>query len=96
LIENPTPAIEKRVATSIVKDSKTGDLIIKLVNLLPSTVNTQINLGNNVKAESQATRTVLTGMPHEKNNVPIVSEIKVGNNFTYEMPAYSVSVIRIK
>lgn len=96
VIENTLPAIEKRIASSIVKDEKTGDLIIKLVNILPSAVNAKIHLGNYLKAESRAIKTILTGLPEDKNLKPQISEIEVGSEFTYEMPAYSVTVIRIK
>ena len=95
-LENPDPVVEKRIASSIIKDSKTGDLIIKLVNLLPGTVNAKLNLGDYLKTDSKAVKAVLSGLPEDRNVKPQASEIKIGKEFNYELPAYSVSVIRIK
>jgi alpha-L-arabinofuranosidase len=36
--------ISKAISVSVVEDSKTKDLIIKLVNVLPTSVDTKLNL----------------------------------------------------
>jgi len=89
-------AARKRVAVSVVHDSKSNDLIVKLVNLLPVAVNTSIDLGNWNLGNSPATRTVLAGKPDDKNARPVTDAISVASNFQYSMPAYSFTVIRIK
>ncbi|MEG0455643.1 MAG: alpha-L-arabinofuranosidase C-terminal domain-containing protein, partial [Bacteroides sp.] len=42
--DNGNEGVNKRIAVSIVKDSRTNDIIIKLVNLLPVRVDTKVNL----------------------------------------------------
>ena len=73
-IDNPRQDVQKRIGTSVVRDSKTGDWIVKLVNLLP----------------------VLSGKPTDKNARPVKKDVSVTELSQYEMPAYSLSVIRIK
>ena len=41
-IDNPRQDVQKRIGTSVVRDSKTGDWIVKLVNLLPVPVKTKV------------------------------------------------------
>ncbi|MDP4274922.1 MAG: alpha-L-arabinofuranosidase C-terminal domain-containing protein [Bacteroidota bacterium] len=85
----------KRVAVSVVRDSKTNDLIVKLVNLLPVAVNTDVNLKGVGAIDSTATKTVLSGRPVDKNVKPLVENISVGENFNCSLPAYSFTLIRI-
>ena len=40
-LDNAQDAVKKRVGVSVVRDGKTGDMIVKLVNLLPVAVNAQ-------------------------------------------------------
>ena len=81
---------------SIVKDTKSGDLIIKVVNVLPASVNAAFKLkGVNLK-NSVGSKTVLTGLPDDMGLTPLRSEIKVSKEFQCELPANSVTVIRLK
>lgn len=41
-IDNPRQDVQKRIGTSVVRDSKTGDWIVKLVNLLPVPVKAKV------------------------------------------------------
>jgi len=86
----------KFTPVSVVRESKSGDLIIKMVNYRPTTVNAQLKLKGVGLLKPVATQTVLTGMPNELTPTPQQSEIKVGKEFTCELPAYSFTVIRIK
>jgi alpha-L-arabinofuranosidase len=86
----------KRVAVSVVHDSKTNDLIIKMVNLLPVIVNSELNFEGLNAIGSSAIQTVLSGKPTDKILKPITSNITINDKFTYSMPAYSFTVIRIK
>jgi len=88
--------VRKRIATSVVRDSKSGDLIVKMVNLLPVKVQTTVKLDNTENLATQAERFVLTGKPDGRNLIPVVDEIPVSANFTCELPAYSFTVIRVK
>ena len=49
-IDNNREDVSKRIATSIVKDNASGDIIIKLVNLVPVNVNADIArcVGNDI------------------------------------------------
>ncbi|HET9571838.1 MAG TPA: alpha-L-arabinofuranosidase C-terminal domain-containing protein [Bacteroidales bacterium] len=88
--------VHQRIASSVVHDSKTGDLIVKLVNLLPVTLKTQVKMDAFEGYNSKAERSLLTGKPKDMNLVPVVDEISVGSEFTCELPGYSFTVIRIK
>ncbi len=95
-ISNNNPEIKKRIASSIVQDNKTGDIIIKLINILPMTTKTVIDLSGIKISETTAYRAVLKGNLENKEAKPEESTIQVGQNFDYEMPAHSFTVIRIK
>lgn len=89
--------VVKRLASSFVVDDKTGDLIIKLVNMLPITVSSTIDLsGMNIAKGNEASLTVMSGNLDDKTVVPVVSSITVEEELSYTLPAYSFSVIRIK
>ena len=89
-------AVQKRIGVSIVRDSKSNDLILKLVNMLPVAVNTQLDLKNLGVTASNASRTLLTGVPDSKTALPKTDTIAISENFSTELPAYSFSLIRIK
>lgn len=92
-IDNSRQDVQRRIGTSVVRDSKTGDVIVKLVNLLPVPVKTQLN-GLTLQ-DGQATLHVLSGVPTDQQARPVKKEIAVADLSQYEMPAYSLSVIRI-
>lgn len=87
--------VSKRVSVSTVVD-KSGDLIIKLVNTLPADVNTSVRLNNtSLKGKTEAQMTLFGGQPLDTDCVPVTSTIEVGRKFSYTLPAYSLTVIRI-
>ncbi len=88
--------VEKRVACSLVRDNKTGDYILKLTNLLPVAVDTKIKLADLPEAEGEAVLTVLQGEPMDEDVRPESRVITLGEPFVYKLPAYSLSVIRMK
>lgn len=95
-LSDPAESVTKRVATSVVRDSKTNDVIVKLVNMLPVPVTSEIKLPALETLEKSAICTMLTGKPNNQTARPISSKIDVSASFNYNMPAYSFSVIRIK
>jgi carbohydrate binding domain protein len=95
-LDNSQDAVKKRIAVSVVRDSGSGDMIIKLVNMLPVNVKTQIVLPAFNGMCTQAATTVLGGNPRDKQALPVSGTIDVGENFPYEIPAYSFAVIRIE
>lgn len=88
--------LKKRIISSLVRDSKTGDYILKLTNLLPVEVNTTINLEQLKIKETEAVLTILKGELTNENSTPVKSSMGVGAQFNYQIPAYSFSIIRIK
>lgn len=93
--DSPDERVKIRVASSVVRDSKTGDVIVKLVNLLPVSVDADIQLPEIGAIHPSAIRTVLAGTP-ESTPLPITDTIEIGENFKQELPAYSFTVVRIK
>ena len=89
--------ITKRIASSFLRDTTTGDLIVKLVNLLPVAVSSTIDLSKlEVVKDEAASLWVMSGDLEDKNIVPMESALTVSDALFYQMPAYSLSVIRIK
>ena len=94
-LDNQDGRVKLRVGSSIVRDSKTGDVIVKLVNLLPVSIETDVQLPGMDGIQSSATRTVLAGAP-ETTPLPVPDTIEAGTSFKQELPAYSFTVIRLK
>jgi alpha-L-arabinofuranosidase len=91
------------LAASCVQDSKTGDIILKLVNNNELAKPMKINLGRFGKIAAEAEQTVLTGsadaentFENTKNVTPISSTVKIVKSFDYPAPAMSLTVFRIK
>lgn len=89
-------SVRKRIGVSVVRDAHTGDLIVKLVNVLPVTVKADMELPSLESMNTMAVKTVLTGHPQDKTARPVESIIEVNEKLVYELPAYSFTVIRIK
>lgn len=94
-LDNGQDAVKKRIGVSVVRDSKTNDLIVKMVNLLPVSVRARITLPSLEGMNRIAVKNVLTGTPTDKQARPVTSSMEVGEALPYEMPAYSLTVIRI-
>jgi alpha-L-arabinofuranosidase len=95
--------IPSGLAASCVQDTKTGDVIVKLVNTTTTAQQAQINLPGLSGINPAATKTVLTGNPraedslaHPQNILPASSPCTVSNAFTCDAPASSLTVIRLK
>ena len=88
--------MQKRIASSVVRDSRSNDLIVKLVNLLPVPTQTSVLLKDIPVVEETATLTTLSGKPDDKQAKPVTTTIRVSNDFDIDLPAYSFTVIRIK
>jgi alpha-L-arabinofuranosidase len=94
---------DMNLAASCVQDSKTGDIILKLVNYNESAKPVKVNLSRFGKIGAEAEQTVLAGSPDAENTfgntrivVPASSVVKIGKTFDYSAPAMSLTVIRIK
>jgi len=94
---------DSALAVSSVQDSKTGDIILKLVNYAQSTKNVKVNLSGFKKIIPESEQTILTGKPDAENTfenagnvVPVTATYQVSKSFDYPVPAMSLTVIRIK
>lgn len=87
---------------SVVIDSRTGDLIIKVVSLLPKETDLNITLGEETLKgyDTMADFTVMAGDGNPKGEhdwkTNETKTITVGNTFDARIPANSFSIIRIK
>jgi len=95
-LSDNAPDVKKRVVTSLVRDAKTGDYILKLANLLPVAVNAKVNLADLPIAEGDAVLTILEGEVTDQHAKSENKTISVSADFEYSLPAYSFSVIRMK
>ena len=88
-------AVNKRVGYSIVQDTRSNSLVVKLVNLLPVPVNTTINMAGIPLEEKQAVKWTLQGRPDDKKGRSIQSPCTVSEKFNAELPPYSCTVVRM-
>lgn len=87
--------VQRRIASSVVRDSKTGDVIIKLVNMLPVATAASICLSGADLTNAAAVKTVLQGKPDDKNAKPVSTPTAVANPLEADLPPYSFTLIRI-
>ena len=83
-----------------------GDIILKIINTtdMAGSIQTSLESFDASAYESTATVTVLSGSALSDTNsfqqpdkmVPVETSVEVSESFTYEAPAYSVSIIRIE
>ncbi|MBC3538558.1 alpha-L-arabinofuranosidase C-terminal domain-containing protein [Rufibacter sediminis] len=95
-LSNNQEAVRKRIAVSVVRDVKSKDLIVKMVNLLPVPVATSLDLAGFNMAGAKAVKTVLQGNPTDKNLKPSATTLTLADSTNTELPAYSCTVLRIK
>lgn len=95
-------AKDSTLAASCVRDSQTGDIILKIVNTGANAVTANADVSAFKGLASTASLAVLSGDPKAKNTkvddknvLPVTSTLKVKPKFTYSVPANSFSVIRI-
>jgi alpha-L-arabinofuranosidase len=91
------------LVASSVRDTKSGDIILKLVNPSALAMETKIDLAGVGSLQPMATRTVLTGDPrgvndprNPRNIVPQTATMPVGKSFDYSAEPHSFTVIRMK
>lgn len=94
--------IQERLDKSVVVDSKTGDIIIKLVSMLPKQSSMEINLGD-IDMKGYSTTADLTVMSGEGDpnrqrdwGVNETKPLEISARFSLTLPKYSFSIIRIK
>jgi alpha-L-arabinofuranosidase len=80
----------------VVSDDASGEIVIKLVNLLPVEIKGNIGVEGVAVPGQEATLTLLSGDPSDRNARPITSSFEAGSRFGYNLPPYSLSVIRLQ
>jgi alpha-L-arabinofuranosidase len=95
-VSNNQDAVKNRIAYSIIRDTKSKDVVVKLVNLLPVAVKSSIDLKDINLASTKAIKTVLQGNPDDRDVKPISTDFTVSDKFNIELAPYSFTVIRIK
>ena len=93
-LSNDQDQVSKRIAFSVVKNTQTNELFVKLVNLLPVEVNTTLDLGDQTKSDHMATKTEIFGNPSERLIKPVTSSVNISD--ALKLPAYSFTVLKIK
>jgi alpha-L-arabinofuranosidase len=91
------------VAASVVTETASGDLLVKLVNKTPHKVTTRVTLTGAEGLDPKGQRTVLAGDPKATNDeahvdrvVPVTDEFAASDAFDCETPPHSLTVLRMK
>jgi len=89
--------VRRRISFSCVTDSHTGDVIVKIANLLPVAVSADIDLTPFGNIYSHASVTTLSGAPADTKAEPTASHVTTFDHHArLTLPAYSFTVIRTK
>jgi len=99
--EIQAPGRERLYASSAI-ETKTGDLIIKLVNGDTEAVDLAVDVQGAKKLAKEGTLTTLSGAAADINTAnapdkikPVITNIPVGPAFKWQIPAMSVQTLRI-
>ncbi len=85
---------KKRFASSIVKDSKSGDVILKLVNILPVEINLTFNTTD--FPSEKVVKTVFTGSPDNRKVLPVETVVDGSSLKDVIVEPYSFTIYRFK
>lgn len=88
--------VVKRVACSIVKDSATGDVIVKLANLLPVDATVDIDWSALGVTSSEAKRYTLSGEPNDSKAKAVETTEPIQQGKKVTVGKYSFVVLRLK
>ena len=95
--------LDQRVRNSVVIDSKTGDIIIKLVSIVAKENKVTINLGTDFdlaayNPAAQFTLLSCTDKPNGKRkwDTNETTAVNIDKTFTLALPSYSVAILRIQ
>ena len=86
------------------RDKATGDVILKLVNVIDEPIDAKINVAGSEKIAAQAKAIVLTGERPDQNSITEPTKVapreetisNAGPAFTHTLPARSITVLRLK
>ncbi len=99
-VDEGRKGVRERLAVSTVRDSKTGKVYIKMVNLLNHPVKGRLNFDHaealfGEHASLNGKLHLLTGTYDDLQARPQTRDIVVTPEFEYELPAYSFSLIEL-
>lgn len=95
-LSDSSDEVKKRVGVSVVKDEESGDLIIKVANLLPVEINFDESLANLGVSDTKVQIEVLAGSPDDKCTKPYKESVNIKDGMLkFTSNPYSLSVIRI-
>ena len=94
--DNAREDVNLRIGQSIVRDKETGDVIIKLANLLPVRVDYKLDLGQLVADETPTQEEHITGTPSDSRAKPLKKKGTINKKHTIGVEPYSFTVIRAK
>lgn len=87
--------VEQRIDRSVVVDSKNGDLIVKLVSLLPKPADVTLNLGDEA-LQGYSDKGTLTCMGKADASWDVQpTSVQVSGQTSLTLPPYSFAVLRI-
>lgn len=92
---NNADGVIKRISASIVKNTKTNELFIRIVNMLPAAVTITLN-SDMIPAGASVQKTVLTGAPDDRKAKPAESTARAENNKQETLPPYSLTMWKVK
>ncbi len=91
------------LAVSAVRDSRSGDLIVKLVSRSDKPLTVRLDVTDAGAFDARATRTVLCGDPLAENAfgrapavMPETAGLQAGGAFACPLPAHSLTVLRLR
>ncbi|OGX83173.1 alpha-N-arabinofuranosidase [Hymenobacter coccineus] len=97
------PSADTTAAASCVRDARTGDVIVKLVNLGAQPQPFAIDLTRFEGLKTMATQTTFTGARNAQNTfasprtvLPKTTAYKISKRFTYSAAPYSLTVLRVR
>lgn len=95
-LSNEAEKVRVRVGFSMVRDTVSGDQILKLINLLPVAIDLTTDLSPWIKPNSNvsATKTIFTGAPTDKKALPESKDVTIEQKPVMKLPPYSFTLIR--
>jgi alpha-N-arabinofuranosidase len=100
----PVAWLETSVQGTATRNSRTGEIVVKLVNPQPNAESLRIELIGVASVASKGSAITLAGNPedtnsidHPRNVVPVATKLRhVRPIFTYALPPHSIVVLKLK
>lgn len=98
-VDTSDDKVKARIGASVVRDEKTGDIIVKLVNMLPVESNMEVDLRKffpEGQGAISSVRNVLKGSPTDTKAPVITDRVEIASPlFQIPLPSYSFTVLRL-